>query len=183
MAGSIDQQIAALTKKLQSIKAIEVPRATASALNKTANAAKTRTVRGVAKSIAVPQKHVRKRVYVKRATAKSRKARIRNYYFGISVMHLNPRDTGKGGWRSRRGRGVRARNRVWGDAFIAKGRNGNTRVFQRKGLARSPIVDVRIELEDPVNDIAPKSAERELKSNYAKRLKSDLAWRLSKYEA
>jgi hypothetical protein len=183
MAGSIEQQIAVLTKKLQSIKAIEVPRATASALNKTAAAAKTRTVRGVAKSIVVPQKHVRKRVYISRANSKKMRVRLRNYYRGISVIDLNARDSGKSGWRSRKGRGVKAGKRTYSSAFIARGRNGKQHVFERKGSARLPVDVVRVDIRKQVEDIAPKAAARELKSNYAKRLKSDLAWRLSKYEA
>jgi hypothetical protein len=111
------------------------------------------------------------------------RVRLRNYYRGISVIDLNARDSGKSGWRSRKGRGVKAGKRTYSSAFIARGRNGKQHVFERKGSARLPVDVVRVDIRKQVEDIAPKAAERELKSNYAKRLKSDLAWRLSKYEA
>lgn len=179
---SYDQQISGLKSKLSSFKSIEVPRANASALNKTTAASKTRVVRGVAKAIQVPQKFVRKRMYVSRATARRQSSRLRAYYRGISVIDLKARDSGKGGWRTRKGRGVRAGKRRYSDAFIAYGNNANKHVFRRKGDGRSPLEVVRIEIQKHVDVIAPKVAMREMKENFAKRLKHDLEWRLRKYQ-
>lgn len=196
MAVTIDQQIADLTQKLDSIKSVEVPRAAASALNKTAQAARTRTVRGIAKSIKVPQKHVRKRVYLGKARSQKLKSRIRTYYRGIALIDLKPTDRGRGGWKTRRGQGVKAGSHVYSDAFVAMGRHSKKHVFRRTG--KTSMVDrkgsksgsykyhhvevVRIGLRRHVDVIAPKAAKRELQQNFPKRLRHDLAWRLSKYE-
>ncbi|SEQ49142.1 Prophage minor tail protein Z (GPZ) [Amphritea atlantica] len=180
---SYDQQIDQLKRKLSAYKTIEVPRAASSALNKTIKASETRTVRGVAKAINVPQKYVRKRIYIKRSTARTLQSRLRSYYRGISVIDLNAKDTGKGGWSQRKGKGVKTSGkRQYSNAFIARGTNNQLHVFQRTGTARLPVDVVRIEIQQHVDVIAPKAAEREMRQGFERRLIHDLKWRLSKYE-
>jgi len=178
-----EQQINQLKSKLISYKAIEVPRAVASALNKTGQRVVTRTVKGVAKSLVVPQKEVRKRVYLSRANAKNMRVRVRNYYRGISAINLKARDTGKGGWLGRKGRGVRAQGkRHYPNAFIAYGRKGNRHVFERQGVDRFPLKVQRIQIKGAVDDIAPKVAERVLKQDFERLLVHDLKYRLRKFQ-
>lgn len=189
MTKPIEQQVAELTNKLNRIKSMEVPRAVSSALNKTAGVSKTRTVRGVAKSIGLPQKHVRKRVYIARSKPGTLRVRLRSYYRAVNAIFLpGIRDTGKykKGHRGRVGSGVKARGGWhWEEAFIAKGKGGKKSVFyrtQRNAGAKDTLKAIRIDIEKEVNAIAPKAAERELRQNFPMRLKRDLAYRLQKYE-
>jgi len=204
MGRAFDQEVARLDAALAGIARQDVPRGVASALNKTGGVVKTRTIRGVAKKERIQQKLIRRQVYVKRATAKRQVATVRAYTRGINMIHLKPRDSGRGGWSKRRGKGVRARGgHHFPEAFIAKGKNGKPQVFERTGKitrrqktaagfrrhgagaagggAKYHHVDViRLPIRRAIESIAPVAAAREMKSNFEKRLAHEIDWRLKK---
>lgn len=193
---SYDQQIAQLKSKLHSYKAIEVPRAAVKALNNTMGLVKTRVISGVAKSVNVPQKEVRKRVYISRANPKKMRVRMRSYYRGVSAIRLNAKDSGLGGWKTRKGEvhryksgkarrasGVKASGgRRYAHAFIAVGASGNRHVFERQGSARMPLKVKRIQIKVAVDSISNKVADQVRKSEFERLLIHELKFRISKYE-
>ncbi|WP_322009228.1 hypothetical protein [Paraburkholderia sp. J12] len=110
----------------------------------------TRSVRGLAKHLMLPQKEVRRRLRTFRLTRTAGGKGVRVWY-GLDPMgmvHLNARQTKQG---------VSAYgDRFVKSAFIANGRAGangptssNKQVFIRKGKARLPIKKVTVELGDP----------------------------------
>lgn len=128
----LDKEAAVLDAQFEAVGRKHMPRATASALNKTAALARTRTIRGVSKQAGIQQKLIRKRVYVRKAKPKDQRASVRAYIRGVSLIRMKPRDTGKGGWSKRRGDGVKARGgHHYPDSFIAKAPNGKLQVFER----------------------------------------------------
>ncbi|MBX9606413.1 MAG: phage tail protein [Gammaproteobacteria bacterium] len=67
----LDSDLAGLERKLSSLKRAAVPRATAQALNRTADRARTETVRELARVKALPSRFLRRRVTVYRASVKA----------------------------------------------------------------------------------------------------------------
>lgn len=161
-----------------------VPRATVSALNKAAPLARTRTVRAVSKITGIQQKLIRKRTYFRKANTRSLRASLRTYTQGVSLINMNPRDTGKGGWRTRRGQGVRARGGFhYRQAFIANGPNGKRQVFQRTGQKTGSYhhVDaVKVGIRDAVETVAPVAARRVMKQRFPGLMSHEIDRRLKK---
>lgn len=185
-----DKQAAELDAKLAALGHKQMKRSSNSAMNKTAALARTRTIRGVAKQVGVQQKQVRKRVYVGKATAKRPVARVLAYAAGISLIHLKPRDTGKGGWRKRTGKGVYARGASghhFPDAFIATAPNGMKHVFERtlkvsrrKGRKYHHVDVVRVEIDDEVKVILPRVTRRVINARFHQLLQHEIDWRMKK---
>ena len=178
MAQKIDRQFAELDAALEAYIQKKMPAAVVSALNKAAPLAKTRTIRGTAKRTKLPQKLIHKRVYNRKASIKTLKAQIRAYVQGVSAIQLKTRDTAKGGWKNRKGKGVTAKGRRWGNAFIANTPKGKPHVFQRKGSARLPIEVVRIDIADDVQAVAPKAATRIMQQRFPGLLQHEILRRL-----
>lgn len=171
----IEQQVAKLDALLGSINQKQMPRAVVSALNKTAPLARTRTIKGTAKQTKIQQKLIRQRVFVRRATTRTMTASIRAYTRGVGVIHMKPRDTGKGGWKNRRGSGVKAAGgRQYRNAFVAKTPGGKKQVFERTGRVTGNaarrnyhhITVVREPIRQAVENIAPRVAKRVMQSRF-----------------
>jgi len=179
----LDRQIKSYIKKLKKINRIEVPRASASALNKSAAIAKTRSMRGISKETRVPLKEIRKRVKIGKATSKKQVAELKSYVRPVSASKLltKAQITNKMGTGTNR-QGVRAKGYMWEGAFINRGKNQNVQVFRRKGAARLPIEAIKVEIDGPAQRIVPKVVTRVMKSDYARLLKTDLEFRLRKYQ-
>jgi len=180
-AAVLDAQFAALGRK-------QMPRATASALNKTAALARTRTIRGVSKQAGIQQKLIRKRVYVRKAKPKEQRASVRAYIRGVSLIRMKPRDSGRGGWRTRRGDGVKARGgHHYSDAFIAKSPKGHLQVFERNlkvsrrnGRKYHHVDVVRVPISREVEAIAPRVVGRLMRNRFPGLLQHEMDWRLKK---
>ena len=183
MADMLDRQINSYIKKLEKIKSIEVPRANASALNKVSKTIRARSVRGVSAETRVPQKLVRRRMYLNKSTAKNQTAQIKSFIKPVSASALltkNQLQTKLGTGTNRQG--VTAKGYRWKSAFIQPGKNGQVHVFQRKRRSRLPLKVIKVPINKSAQRIVPKVARRVMNSNYRRVLKQDLKFRLSKYE-
>lgn len=174
MPESLDKQAARLAKKLRAIGRQEVPRAGSAALNKSAKRIKTRVVRGVSKETKVVQKHIRKKVFIKRSTPRTQKAEFRVYRRDIAAIGLNPRTSRKG---------VRVAGKLHSGAFINTLRKtGQRHVLKRKGVKRYPVEIIKIPISESVDKISRKVAVRVMRQDYPKLLQHELVYRLDKYK-
>ena len=182
------REVAALDGQLDAVSGKQLLRAESAALNKSAALSRTRVVRLVAKEVGVPQKLIRGRLYINKSTPKRRRARLLAYVKGVSLIHLNPRDTGKGGWRRRKGKGVRARGgHHYPDAFVARGLNGRQQVFERNlkvsyrdGKKYHHVDVVRLPIEKEVERHAARVTREIMSSRLGDLLSHEMAWRLQK---
>ena len=131
-----------------------VAQAGARSLNRAIGRVRTQVIRGVASQSAIkPQKLIRRRTKLDRARPDRLAAQVRILLRDIPVSKLSGlRDTGRGGWKSRTGAGVRAfGGRSYPKAFVATGIGGNKQVFERVGNTRRPLkvhkIVVRSEIE------------------------------------
>lgn len=181
MADSLEKQIKKLEGKLKKISKIEIPRAGSSAINKTLAKAKTRVIRGVSKSLKLPQKPIRKRVFVGRSSVKTQKGRLAHYRSAVPVVSLlTPGQIAKAPPRGTNRKGVKAAGRQFDGAFVNRVKNG-FQVMQRKGQARYPITVLKIPIQKVVDDVTPKVVARVAKSEMPRIYKQDLKFRLQKY--
>lgn len=117
-------------RKLKKMPSV-VRGAGASALNKTVSKARTQLVRVVSASKQVPQKQVKRRVFIARATARQLKVVQVGYAKPISLVTLIRKpvaDTGR-----RRKRKLRVNKQTYDEAFIRQGKNSKVHVFARNG--------------------------------------------------
>lgn len=185
---SLDREVAALDALFVDLGRKHMPRATASALNKTAALARTRVIRGVSKEAAVQQKLIRDRVYVRKASPKDQRASVRVYIRGVSLIRMKARDTGRGGWSKRRGDGVKAPGgHHYPDSFIAKAPNGKLQVFernlkvsQRNGRKYHHVDVIRVPIKREVEAITPRVVQRLMRNRFPDLLNNELDWRLKK---
>lgn len=145
----------------------QLPRATATAINRIAKQAMRKSTRSVAKEVKVPTKLVRSRARLRQ------KASVRKLMAKISVNRGNlplyrlvsdasrPIRVGKGQIRIGQHRIQRG--------FIQKLKNGRTQVMQRKGQERYPIDVVKVPLATPLTN----AFYRELK-DYEAQIKVEL---------
>lgn len=186
-SAQLDRQITEMVRKLNEIRATEVPQAFATGLNKAGTQASTQIVRGIAADLALQQKLIRKRVYLKRATRNRLEARIRSFYRGINLIDLKPRDTGKykKGVRGRVGSGVRARggHHYYG-GWIAKSPRGQRLAFERgfKRGGKTPIDVLRIPIKAEVDRIAPRATRQVIDAKLPQLIAHELQFRIRKHQ-
>lgn len=183
--------VAELQRKLNRLGGSELRGAAVSALNKTGAMARTRIIRGVAKQARVPVSTVRKRVYLVKAKRGDLKIVQMGYARPVSLMSLirnkNP-DEGR-----RRRRKLRVNKQTYPNAFIRKGSNGKTQVFERNGrmgrqgkgrwakyknLERLNRIDIPI--QKPVEDVLPKVNRRVYRSEFMRLFQHEYSFRLRK---
>lgn len=172
---SIDQQLRQLEKELLGIETKLARQATASALNLTARKVVTDTVRETAQDLAIQQKYVRKKIFVRRARQAALRAKVSLYARDIPVAATG-RVTG-----GRPGKGVaRVGRKAFPGAFVnlVKGRE---HVLRRRTDQRYPI-DVETY---PLSRVGPKKLERaaayRMREDFLKALRREFAWRYAKY--
>ena len=183
-----DREIVRLDLLMRDISRKVLPRSAASALNKTASLSRTRIIRGVSKQLSIQQKIIRKRIYVRRATPRRQVASVAAYVRGLSAIRLKPRDTGRGGWSMRKGKGVKARGgHHFPNAFIAKGRNAQNHVFERTGKVSKRdgknyhhVDVVRIAIDKTLEDVAPRTVRRLMNSRFDGLLQHEINHRLTR---
>ncbi|MEJ2445142.1 MAG: phage tail protein [Exilibacterium sp.] len=178
---TLDSQIDRLNRYLKSLHHKAVPAAYASAMNKSLARIRTRLVRGVSKREKIPAKHIRKRVFIRRATARTLRGRLSIYVEDIPVISLLRDQTPTTG-RKRR---IRAAGRVYHNAFIrrpqkSKGR-GKPHVFQRQSTARYPIAIQKIAIDKPVKAVTPVVIRRVMRHVHPRLLRHELRYRIDKH--
>jgi hypothetical protein len=183
LADNLDQQIKSLIKKLNTIGTRDVPLANASALNKVSALGRTRVVRGISKQEKIPQKAVRRRAVIRRASRREQVARIIFYTRDVSVasfmraatlQNAAPRGTNK--------KGVRAAGRQFNHAFVNKTKKGQYQVFRRVGKSRTPLEVVKIPIRKAAEKVVPVVTRRVMASDYRRLLLHELNWRLTRRE-
>jgi len=172
MADKLSKQIKRRAKKLNAIAKKEVPRAAAKALNDTIKIVRTKVVRGVAKRTKIQSKHIRKKVFISRATARKQISKLYAYAQPVSAVSLMRSATLlKNVRRGTNRRGVRVAGRQFNRAFINVHRaSGRFQVYRREGLSRLPLEVVKIPLQ--------REAEREMKAHSAKAMQTVLRKKL-----
>lgn len=182
----IDVQIASLINKLHDISRKELPRAQARALNRTLDAGTTAAIRQVSRAEAVQQKLVRGRTFKKRANVNRLVASVRMYHRGVPAIYLTGvRDKGRyrKGRRGKVGSGVSARGgHGWAGGFIATGKGGKRHVFESDSKGRNLEV-IKIDVRTAFNNAINPALRREMNTNYARRLRAELDYRLTRYRA
>jgi len=116
----------ALRGTLRTLTERLAPRALATALNRTAADARRATVRQVAREKQLPQKHLRRRVRTRRATARRPATAV---WFGVRSIKLAD-VSGAAPTQTRRG--ARVGRRAVAGGFVAKMPSGHVGVFTRR---------------------------------------------------
>lgn len=182
MADQLNTQIKRYIRKLKKISNVEVPRANAKALNTVARRVNSEAVKAVSRDVGIPQKHIRNRTYVARATAKKQRAKFIGYGRPVPAADLlTEKQIAKSIGTGTNKRGVKARGYVWKSAFVQRAR-GRPQVFQRAGKGRYPIHAVRIEISGEMELFTPQIAKRVMRRDYRKLLNHELEFRLKKLE-
>lgn len=156
----VDSNIADVTKYLNQVQRDLRPKAIVPALNKTASKVKTEIVRKLAKEQKINQKPLNKQIKITKAHKATKKTQARNYAVvdaseakTINLINFVSRNTRKINYFNKRiGRGKKRRykaegviantgkgRKVYKGTFIATDRNGELKVFKRKGKARDKI--------------------------------------------
>ncbi|HEM6865077.1 phage tail protein [Providencia rettgeri] len=133
------------------------PIATAQAINRIAARAISRSVKQVSKETKIPQKIIRKRVRLKRASSKQGTAKAR---ITVNRGNLPAIVLGTARVQLSRSRGTERRHNsvlkvgkfTFPNAFIQQLNNGRWHVMQRVGKSRYPIEVVKIPLSKPLTD-------------------------------
>ena len=151
-------------------------KAAARSINKALAKRRTLAVRKVAAEAKIqPQKLVRRRVKLKGAKQSRLVARLGFVYRPIRVSSLRgARDTGSGGWSTRKGKGVRAYGgRHYPNAWLATGIGGYLVAIERKGKERYKTRGLKVEIQQFVRP-AVKEAVNEAAKLVAKELPKQL---------
>lgn len=195
MAGNINAQVRAVNRKLkQSVTPVRA--GASSALNKTASRIKSRVTKAVSADVQVQQKHVRKRVYIRKSTGKTMKALVTAYRRDIPVISLGiARTTGtnkmsvssrdsRGRFNTRQHSGntaIRVGNRTYQNAFINQVQGGGWQVMRRKGRARYPLEVLKVKISPSVDRHTPTIAREQMQTEYPRIAKHEIDYRMKKY--
>ncbi len=135
---SVEDNVDEFLRELSIFDEQVISKATVRTLNETGRVVKSRAAKGVAKEIGTAQKHVTKRIYMKKAYPNKLVSVISpEHPFRFRLAHFKPRQTKQGvsaaAWGKRK---------LYRNTFIAKVRAGKNQVegvFVRKGRKRLPI--------------------------------------------
>jgi hypothetical protein len=168
----------------------EIPRASASALNKITAKAKTHLVRTVSKDVKVPSKILNKQIFTSRASTNSLRAYVKSYLRPIAASRLLTaavlnKSRGKGTNR----RGVRVAGQQFDGAFInlgiAPGRGASKGeryyVLRRVGKDRYPLEQITIKIEETLFRNQLPIAQRFMRDEFQRELIRQLTYRIGKY--
>ncbi|WP_396586460.1 phage tail protein [Bermanella sp. R86510] len=181
-------QVAKQRKMLVSLNGMDVNRAQSAALNKTAKKAKSITSKNTAAKTLLAQKHFRKKIRIKNATARKRSVLLRVDTKGIPLSKLKPKEVPGG---------VQAGKFLVPDGFIAtttrkptgntKGRQspdsalvGKTHVFKRKGKGRYPIRMQEVNIRPEITRQTHRAANTVMARYAANYLLHEYNWRIKK---
>jgi len=156
----VNANVADVTRYLDGIQKDLRPKAIVPSLNKTATKVKTEVVRKLSKERKIKQKTLREQIKINKALRATSKLQARNYAVvdaseaktinlinfvtpGKRKINYFNKVLGKGKKRKYRSSGVIANTgkgrKVYKGTFIAKNKDGDLRVFKRKGKAKDKI--------------------------------------------
>jgi len=175
LALKVKGSIKAVTSDLTKVQKQIVPTAAASALNKSAAKVRTVGVRETAQRVGVKQRFVRARTRIRNATRKRLSAWLFVILAGIPAIVLAG---GLPGIRQTRA-GVRVGRHEFPGAFPAllPGRVG---VFKRRGRKRLPIVEQKVQIDPPANEIFTRHMNATGGREFKRLFEHELKWRLER---
>lgn len=185
MTKPMAQQIKQLEKTLRQYANVEVPRATASALNKISPKVKNQLVKTTAKEVKVPGKFLKRQIFTSRAKSKSLSAYVKSYLRPVSAVRLLPTSTLlKARPRGTNRRGVRVAGQQFDGAFINLGsKSGRFYVLRRLGKGRYPIEVIAIKIDRSIDANQLPLAEKFMRADFVRLYKHELQYRIGKYGA
>ena len=197
---NIQADVKAATRKLTRVQRRVIPKATLTALNKTATSQRNVGLKAVAKELNLPQRNVTARLD-KNGKKKGDRARVTNkatknkliseisvYERGIPVIQLTTRaQKVRASIKARKG-GIKAKGgRTYKTSFIAEAKGGNVQVFARRKSTRNR--QGRLKLFVPkvgVHDAIVKAYAKVMKTTglsvFRKRFDEQLRYELSKIQ-
>lgn len=164
----------------ESLSKNAVPKAIAQAVNKIARKAITTSTSRVAKEVKAPQKLIRQRATLKRATVKNTTATLNVFRRDLPAIRLGPAQT-----RLTRGGAVlRAGRHSFPGGFIRQLKNGRWQILRRLGKERYPLEVVKIPLAVPLTQAyqqeTRKLMAKDMPAEMAAALKTQLVRELKK---
>ena len=152
--------------------------AQSTAINKTATTIRSRGVKGIAKSARiVPQKLIRKRSRIFKASKWKLEAHIRIYTDPVPARAMKAKPVRKGGVKS-------SGKHFWPKGFAGttrQGRNvGRLNFWQREGRESYPIKALRVPIGNK-QGLLGRVGDRVMRSKFQKTLDHELQFRLKKY--
>lgn len=182
---SLDADIANAKRKLEGLSRVEVPRAYASAVNKVMAKIKTQIVKEVAPELGVAAKLVRKRVFVKKATANKLRGVVTVYTSNIPGIAVKPnlKQSARYNARGRRASNkIKIGNQTFSPAFVNKyGKKKELHVLYRTSKERYPIKMAMVPLRAAVEKRALPIAQRLMGAEFERLVLADLKYREGKY--
>lgn len=184
---SLDADIANVKRKLEGLANIEVPRAYASATNKIMGKIKTQIVAESSRALSVKAGLVRKRVFVKRASARNLRGALTVYHSDIPGIAVKP-DLKQSRRYNARGRmasnKIKIGNQTFTPAFVNLYGNQSNRklhVLYRTTKKRYPIKLAMVPLKADVEKRALPIAQRLMGNEFQKIVFSELIYREGKH--
>jgi hypothetical protein len=180
------RELAKQQRILNKLSGVEVGRAQAAALNKTAKKIKTVSVRAVASKTAIKQKLIRPKLKITNANSKRMVTNINVKTKGIPLIHLNPKVVPGG---------IQAGKYLVPDGFIAtttstakgKGRKspnealiGKQHVFRRKGSGRYGLLMQEVTIRPVITREVKSTANAAMQHDAAKFLMHEYKYRVLK---
>lgn len=184
---SLEDDIAYIKRKMASLVKVEVPRAYASATNKVMGKIKTQIVAESSRALSVKAGLVRKRVFVKRATARNLRGALTVYHSDIPGIAVKPdlKQSRRYNARGRRASNkIKIGNQTFRPAFVnlyGKPSNRKLHVIYRTTKARYPIKLAMVPLRDDVERRAFPIAQRLMGSEFQRIVYSELKYREGKH--
>ncbi len=176
MANDIQSQVRDVNRNLRKTKQL-IRAGASSALNKVAVRSKSRVVKLVSSDVKVQQKHVRKRVYIKRSNSKSLTAKLTTYRRDIPVISLGPAQTRLTKNKST----LKVGSKSYPGAFINRTRFGSWQVMKRKTKKRYPLEVLKIPISKSVDRHASKTVRRQMIKEYPRISQHEIDFRLKKH--
>jgi hypothetical protein len=162
----VKADIRAIQRDLKAIAPL-VQKSTVRALSRTVQHVQSQSVKNIANAVSVPQKVIRQRSKISKASPWQLSATLSMNLFPIPIIKLKPKQTK---------RGVTVARHAYPSAFIAPMPSGHMGVFQRLGKKRLPIQEIKLTINPPADHLI--SQQLNQSSRYFKKtLEVDLKWR------
>jgi hypothetical protein len=146
--------------------------AAARALNRAASNVRTRATKVIAKNLKIAQKHVRRRIYVKKANRRKLVAQIVTYARAFNPVNLGARQ---------HSRGVTGGGGAWPGAFIQHGKDKRRKfVFKRTSKERLPIESQKVRMFSLADRALPKISDEQANEVVNRELPREIAFRMNR---
>lgn len=166
--------LAPAIRNMESLSKNAAPKAKTQAVNKIARRAISASTSRVAKEVKSPQKLIRSRASLKRATVKNPKATLRIYRRDLPAIRLGTVQT-----RLRRGGAVlRVGRHSFPGGFVQQLKSGRWHILRRLGRERYPIEVVKIPLATPLTEAYQQETRRLMAKDMPQEMASALKTQL-----